>query len=112
MPEVKLGMIPAAGGTQTLPRHSSLSLAVELLLTGRTISAVEALNMKLLTRVVPEHELTKTSLNICHELSLVPTKVLSATKLALRESNNLTLREALSLGSRLSLRTLISYDGN
>ena len=112
MPEVKLGMIPAAGGTQTLPRHSSLSLAVELLLTGRTISAEEALNMKLLTRVVAEHELTKTSLNICHQLSLVPTKVLSATKLALRESNNLTLREALSLGSRLSLRTLISYDGN
>ena len=45
MPEVRLGMIPAAGGTQTLPRHAGASQALDLLLTGRRFTAREALDM-------------------------------------------------------------------
>ena len=46
MPEAHLGMIPAAGGSQTLPRNSSASAALDLLLTGRRIGAEEALRLR------------------------------------------------------------------
>ena len=105
MPEVQLGMIPAAGGTQTLPRHASVSSGVELLLTGRIFTAEEALKLKLITRIVPPHKLTETALNICQNLSRVPMNILSATKLALRESIDLEMGAAVSLGSRQYLRT-------
>ena len=111
MPEVQLGMIPAAGGTQTLPRHSSVSSGVELLLTGRIFTAEEALKLKLITRIVPPHKLTETALNICQNLSRVPMNILSATKLALRESTDLEMGAAVSIGSRQYLRTLDSYHG-
>ena len=111
MPEVQLGMIQAAGGTQTLPRHSSVSSGVELLLTGRIFTAEEALKLKLITRIVPPHKLTETALNICQNLSRVPMNILSATKLALRESTDLEMGAAVSIGSRQYLRTLNSYHG-
>ena len=111
IPEVQLGMIPAAGGTQTLPRHSSVSSGVELLLTGRIFTAEEALKLKLITRIVPPHKLTETALNICQNLSRVPMNILSATKLALRESTDLEMGAAVSIGSRQYLRTLNSYHG-
>ena len=111
MPEVQLGMIPAAGGTQTLPRHASVSSGVELLLTGRIFTAEEALNLNLITRIVPPLKLTETALNICQNLSRVPMNILSATKLALRESTDLEMGAAVSIGSRQYLRTLNSYHG-
>ena len=111
MPEVQLGMIPAAGGTQTLPRHASVSSGVELLITGRIFTAEEALKLKLITRIVPPHKLTETALNICQNLSRVPMNILSATKLALRESTDLEMGAAVSIGSRQYLRTLNSYHG-
>src|SRR5210317_416170 len=53
LPEVELGIIPAAGGTQTLPRTGGRACALEMLLTGRRINAQEALQSKLVNRVVP-----------------------------------------------------------
>ena len=50
MPEVQLGMIAAAGGSQTLPRNGGTAAALDLLLTGRRIDAAEALAMRLITR--------------------------------------------------------------
>ena len=52
MPEVSLGMIPAAGGTQTLPRFLGIPNALDLLLTRRRINAAEALEMGLVSKVV------------------------------------------------------------
>ena len=110
MPEVQLGMIPAAGGTQTLPRHASVSSGIELLMTGRLFTAEQALNLKLLTQIVPKDKLNETGLNICQNLSRVSMNVLSATKLALRESSDLDIGSAISLGSRQYLRTFDSYN--
>ncbi len=53
MPEVRLGMIPAAGGTQTLTRSLGFSAALDLLLTGRRIDAVEARRIGLVNQVLP-----------------------------------------------------------
>jgi len=53
LPEVALGIIPAAGATQTVPRTIGVGHALDLLLTGRRINAQEALEMRLINRVVP-----------------------------------------------------------
>jgi enoyl-CoA hydratase/carnithine racemase len=53
LPEVKLGIIPGTGGTQRLPRLIGKGKAYELLLTGDTITAEEALNIGLVKKVVP-----------------------------------------------------------
>ena len=57
LPEVALGIIPAAGATQTVPRTIGPGRALDLLLTGRRIGAQEALQMKLVNRVVPRSKL-------------------------------------------------------
>ena len=56
-PEVNLGIIPGFGGTQRLPRLVGTARALELNLTGDPISAVEAYEIGLVNRVVPDHEL-------------------------------------------------------
>ncbi|TYO95256.1 enoyl-CoA hydratase [Geothermobacter ehrlichii] len=56
-PEVNLGIIPGFGGTQRLPRLIGRARAMELILTGRTIKAEEALELGLVNKVVPSSEL-------------------------------------------------------
>jgi len=56
LPEVKLGIIPGTGGTQRLPRLIGKGKGYEMLLTGDTITAEEALNIGLINRVVPRGE--------------------------------------------------------
>ena len=57
LPEIKLGLIPGFGGTQRLLRLVGASRAAELLLTGETVTAEEALRIGLTSRVVPDYEL-------------------------------------------------------
>ena len=57
LPEVKLGLIPGFGGTQRLPRIIGPSKACELILTGESINAEEALAMGLVNRVVPAKDI-------------------------------------------------------
>ncbi|NIM19053.1 MAG: enoyl-CoA hydratase [Candidatus Latescibacteria bacterium] len=56
-PEVNLGLIPGYGGTQRLSRLVGKGIALDLILTGRTIDAQEALRIGLVSRVVPQEEL-------------------------------------------------------
>jgi enoyl-CoA hydratase len=68
-PEIKLGIIPGAGGTQRLPRAVGKAKAMDLVLTGRMMDAAEAERAGLVSRVVPAAELLATALaaaqNIC-----------------------------------------------
>ena len=61
-PEINLGIIPGFGGTQRLPRLVGTARALELNLTGDPISAAEAFEIGLVTRVVPDHELLDVAL--------------------------------------------------
>ena len=61
-PEIKLGLIPGAGGTQRLPRAVGKAKAMDLILTGRTMDAAEAERAGLVSRVVPAAELMTTAL--------------------------------------------------
>lgn len=56
LPEIRLGLMPGGGGTQTLPRLIGSQLAKELMWTGRRISAAEARDYRLVNHVVPEGE--------------------------------------------------------
>jgi len=61
-PEIKLGIIPGAGGTQRLPRAVSKAKAMDMVLTARMMDAVEAERAGLVSRVVPLAELLDTAL--------------------------------------------------
>jgi enoyl-CoA hydratase / 3-hydroxyacyl-CoA dehydrogenase len=61
-PEVKLGIIPGFGGTQRLPRLVGASKALEMNLVGDAVLSEEALEIGLVNRVVPDHELFETAL--------------------------------------------------
>ena len=102
MPEVRLGMIPAAGGTQTLPRNSGRSRALDLLLTGRRFTAQEALSMGLVTRLSPPDSLMDDARQTASSLAEGPTEMLVALKRALREGADMPLGEGLRLESRLA----------
>jgi enoyl-CoA hydratase len=67
-PEVALGIIPAAGGTQRLPRLVGLGRAKDLVLTGRTIGAAEAERIGLVDRVVPDDEVLEAAKSLAREI--------------------------------------------
>ena len=67
-PEIKLGIIPGAGGTQRLPRAISKAKAMDMILTARMMNAEEAERAGLVSRVVPAAELMSTALAAAAEI--------------------------------------------
>ena len=106
MPEAHLGMIPAAGGTQTLSRNIGVSEALELLWTGRRFDAGEALKLGLLTRVVPEDRLMEEAWSIAHQLAALRSNLAAAAKECLVLGADMPLPEALAMETRAVARTL------
>ena len=102
LPEVRLGMIPAAGGTQTLPRSVGAAAALDLLLTGRQFEAEEALQLKLITRVIPVDNLIGQAGDVAHLLAKVDTSRMAGAINAMRRGSDLSLAPALRLESRVA----------
>jgi enoyl-CoA hydratase/carnithine racemase len=102
LPEVSLGYIPSAGGTQTLPRHLGRSDALAMATSGEPIDAAEALSTGLVHAVVPRSELEATARAWADRLAALPTDVLRATKRAIIEGMDLPLAEGLALERRLA----------
>jgi enoyl-CoA hydratase/carnithine racemase len=103
MPEVGLGMIPAAGGTQTLPRNAGTSQALDLLLTGRRFPAQEALEMGLVTRLSPPERLRDDAWRAANGLAQAEHGMVAGLKRALREGSNMTLEQGLELETRVAI---------
>jgi enoyl-CoA hydratase len=103
VPEVGLGIIPAAGATQTLPRAIGRARALEMLLTNRWISSKEAYDIGLVNQVVPRGKLLQTAEEMAKKISSYnPTAVRNAKQAVVR-GFDLPLSEGLDLERRLAL---------
>jgi enoyl-CoA hydratase len=103
LPEVGLGILPAAGGTQTLPRTVGRAKALEMLLTGDFIDAPEALRVGLVNRVVPRPRLLSAAEELARKISSHPAQVVRAAKESVNRGLDLPLPQALELERDLGL---------
>jgi enoyl-CoA hydratase len=104
LPEVGLGIIPAAGGTQSLPRIMGLSRSLDMLLTNRRIDANEAYNSGLVNRVVPRAELLSAVEQIALQIASFDPVAVAAAKEAMRRGYDLPLPQGLALEATLASR--------
>ncbi len=101
LPEVGLGIIPAAGGTQTLPRIVGRAKALEMLLTNRWIDAKEAFLAGLVNRVVPKDQLHRVVEEMANLLASYDPLALRCAKEAIVRGRDLCLEQGLGLEKRL-----------
>lgn len=102
LPEVSLGMIPAAGGSQTLPRMLSRGKALQLLLCCDRIDAQEALRIGLVNKVVKRAELLPTAYGIANAICSCNRVAVRCAKEAIKRGLDLSLDEGLALERRLA----------
>jgi enoyl-CoA hydratase len=94
-PEINIGVLPGAGGTQLLPRLIGLSKARRLLLGGEVLSAQEALQCGLVDRVVDAESLLDITKEMAHQIAEKPPLALQAIKKMLRMMQAPGLKEAM-----------------
>jgi enoyl-CoA hydratase/carnithine racemase len=102
MPEVQLGMIPAAGGSQTLPANVGPSVALDLLYTGRRFGAAMAMGYGMISRVVEPEELELTAWETAHQLSELPVGFASGLRSAWGAGSEMPLDAGLASEQRLA----------
>jgi enoyl-CoA hydratase/carnithine racemase len=107
--EVKLGIIPGGGGTQRLPRLVGLSLAREMIFTGRRMGAPEALAAGLVNRVT-EGSVVEESLGLARQVAENAPIAVAASKHAINEGYSLALDEALEVEQMHYAKTLGTED--
>lgn len=106
MPEVRLGMIPAAGGTQTLARYLGQPASLELLLSGRRLDSSDAQRFGLVHRLLPSRETLDSEAEfLSQRLARVAPPVVQV-KRAVRWGMDQPLASALETELRLSAQTL------
>jgi enoyl-CoA hydratase/carnithine racemase len=106
LPEPGLGIIPAAGGSQTLPRTIGSAAALEILMTGRWIDAQEALKLKLINRVLTRPALLPAAEKLAYKIKSFPQPAARAIKQAVWRGLDLPLIEGLALEARLGKRLI------
>jgi enoyl-CoA hydratase len=95
-PEITIGVIPGAGGTQRLPRAVGKAIAMEMVLNNRTLPAQEALQFGLVNRVVPAEAYLDEALKLAEEVaSRAPLAIRSAKKM-INQAYERPLGDALS----------------
>jgi enoyl-CoA hydratase/carnithine racemase len=102
MPEVQLGMIPAAGGSQTLPANVGPSVALDLLYTGRRFGAAMAMGYGMISRVVEPEELELTAWETAHQLSELPVGFAAGLRSAWGAGSEMPLDAGLASEQRLA----------
>jgi enoyl-CoA hydratase/carnithine racemase len=110
LPEVTLGYIPSAGGTQTLPRHMPPGIAMEMILTGDTIDARAAFHHGLIQKIVSRDRLYAEAEALAGRILRGGPQAVRFAKRAVVEGLEMPLEDALALESRLAERTLITAD--
>lgn len=100
-PEIKLGIIPGAGGTQRLPRAVGKAKAMDLVLTGRMLSADEAERAGLVSRVVPAERLLDEALAVAAQIAEFSLPAVMMAKEAVNRAYETPLSEGLLFERRL-----------
>lgn len=100
-PEINLGIMPGFGGTQRLPRIVGQSKAMELILTGDSISAQEARALGLVSEVIAPEDLLRQAQGMARNIAAKSLTALRGSLRAIREGRELTLQEGLALEARL-----------
>lgn len=104
LPEVTLGYIPSAGGTQTLARAVPPGIARQMILSGLPVDATTALRYSLVQSVVPRARLQAEATDVAARLAAQPEAALRAAKEAMVRGANLPLEPALRLEAMIAAR--------
>merc|ERR1712076_39929 len=91
-PEITLGLIAGAGGSQRLTKAVGKSLSMEMNLTGRMLTAQEALQFGLVSAVVPHDDLLPTAMKMAEKIASMSLPVAKLAKEAVNASYEATLR--------------------
>jgi enoyl-CoA hydratase len=93
-PEVKLGLIPGWGGTQRLPRLVGLAAAIDLILTGRLVTAADAWKLGMVTAVVPGDQVLPHALAYASQFASLPPVAVALAKRSIHLGRDMNLSEA------------------
>ena len=110
-PEVTLGVLPGNGGTQRLPRLIGWSRALDLMITGRTLTPAEALELGIVNAVYPADKLGEKTLEYARALASGATKAIGNIKLAVHEGLSRGVESGLEREQTLIEELFRSDDG-
>ncbi|WP_303672689.1 enoyl-CoA hydratase-related protein [Vampirovibrio chlorellavorus] len=100
-PEINIGVIPGAGGTQRLTRAVGKAKAMELILTGRPFKAAEALELGLINKVVADDQVMTEAKAMAHTIAEKPAVAVQLAKKAILKAFETTLEEGLDYERKL-----------
>ncbi|XP_049868839.1 probable enoyl-CoA hydratase, mitochondrial [Pectinophora gossypiella] len=109
-PEINIGTIPGAGGTQRLPRYVGKSKAMEIVLTGSFIDANEAEKMGLVARVFPAEKLLEETIKLAERIGSHSPLIVKMAKEAVNQAYETTLKAGLSYEKSLFYGTFATED--
>lgn len=108
----KIGLVPDSGGTYFLPRLVGFQRASALMMLGDKVSAIEALAMGMLYKVVDDDKLYSEAMSVAMNLASMPTKGIALTKQLLNESMKNSLKAQLGREEILQAQAGSTYDYN
>jgi len=109
-PEIKLGTIPGAGGTQRLTRFVGKSKAMEMCLTGRMMGAEEAERAGLVSRIVPLDDLEDEALKVAGKIAELSQPIVMMCKESVNKAYETTLKEGIMFERRVFHSTFATED--
>ncbi|MBA2689271.1 MAG: enoyl-CoA hydratase/isomerase family protein, partial [Burkholderiales bacterium] len=109
-PEIAIGTIPGAGGSQRLTRFVGKSKAMEMCLTGRTMDAQEAERSGLVSRVVPLADLLNEALSTAAKIAGLSLPIAMMAKESVNRAYETTLSEGIRFERRLFYSTFATED--
>jgi len=109
LPEITLGVIPGAGGTQRLTRAVGKAKAMEMILTGRFMTAEEAERAGLVSRVVPEGDLLEEAINVAGKIADMSGPAVMLAKASVDRAQETSLAEGLQF-ERMAFYSLFATE--
>jgi 2-(1,2-epoxy-1,2-dihydrophenyl)acetyl-CoA isomerase len=109
---LKIGLIPGDGGAWLLPRIIGGARAAELLFTGKTISAGEALGWGLVSQVVSDDKLLETAHDMAHHVAVQSAEALRAAKRLMRHGQNSSFETIMEMSANAQALMHLSEDHN